>query len=345
MSIKVTTPKLSFKKCEHTKNRQFWVHIFRCHIMHIKQPKYALEKSPKYSCDICDYVCSRKFLLTQHCSTRKHQNRVLATQSATQKYAKSDKYVCEDCGREYKQRSGLWRHKKKCSGPSEESSAIVVHDSAKSVVDSEDWRSVITKMMKNLENDAAANREMMTEIIKEQNRIIKDMVPRMGDTTNRVNINVFLNERCSGALNMSEFIDSLQIQVEDLDYAKDNGLVEGISTMFISKLRQLDAFQRPIHCTDIKREVLYIKDNDAWEKDETREKLRGAIGELAAKHRQAICEWECKNPDWAKTEKGRDEYLSLVRSVMGDVNGSPNENRIIKSIAKETSLPDELDNA
>ena len=306
--------------------------------MHIRQQKYAPEKPPKYYCNICDYKCSRKFLLDQHLSTRKHENRVLATQSATQKYAVEEKYVCENCGREYNQRSGLWRHKKRCIVYENNSTTLVKSDH-----ENEDWRNVFANMMKNLENDAAANREMMTEIIKEQNKIIQDMVPRMGDTTNRVNINVFLNERCSDALNMSEFIDSLHIQVEDLDYAKNNGLVEGISTMFISKLKQLDAFKRPIHCTDIKREILYIKDNDEWEQDETREKLRGAIGELAVKHRQAISDWEIKHPNWAKSEKGRDEYLNLVRTVMGDINCSSNENKIIKNIAKETSLPDEVD--
>ena len=303
--------------------------------MHIKQQKYAVESDAKYRCDNCDYECSRKFLWEQHISTRKHRKRTLATEKQP-KYADIEAaHVCESCGRKYKQRSGLWRHRKKCTATSSCSENNVVV-----AIEENDWKSVITTMVKSLESDAVANRELMTHIIQEQSRIIKDMVPRMGDTTNSVNINVFLNERCSGALNMSEFIDSLQIQLEDLDFAKSNGLVEGISTVFVSRLKQLDAFKRPIHCTDAKREVLYIKDNDEWEKDVTKEKLRGVIGELAVKHRQAISEWEVQHPDWSKSESGRDDYVSLVASVMRDVNECRNENKIIRCIAKETIIPD-----
>jgi hypothetical protein len=137
---------------------------------------------------------------------------------------------------------------------------------------------------------------------------------------------------------MSEFIESLQIQLADLHYTKDNGLIEGISSVFVNGLKQLDMFKRPIHCTDMKRETLYIKDNDEWDRENGKERLRTAINDVANKQRKAISEWETDNPSWAQTEQGKEDYIRLVRSVMTDISSGPNENKIIKSIAKETAI-------
>jgi hypothetical protein len=164
------------------------------------------------------------------------------------------------------------------------------------------------------------------------------MIPCIGNNNNnRFNINVFLNEQCKDAINMSEFLESIKIQLVDFDFIKDNGLMEGISTAFINGLKQLDTYKRPIHCTDMKRETLYIKDNNEWDKDTGKEKLKIAINEVAKKHRVSIAEWEIHNPTWSQTEKGKEDYVLLVQSLMGDVL-EHNENRIIKSIAKNTII-------
>jgi hypothetical protein len=197
-------------------------------------------------------------------------------------------------------------------------------------------KNLMKHLITGLNKDANVKDEMMGQL-KEQSKIIQDMIPRMGNNNNnRFNINVFLNEQCKDAINMSDFIESLQIQIEDLRYAKNNGLIEGISSVFVNGLKQLDTFKRPIHCTDMKRETLYIKDNDEWESGKGR--LRTAISDVANKERKAILEWEAENPTWGETEHGKDDYINLVKSVMTDVSQPPDENKIIKTIAKETII-------
>ena len=123
-------------------------------------------------------------------------------------------------------------------------------------------KSLMQQMLCGLNKNSQMKDEMM-EQMKEQNKIIQDMIPKIGNNNNKFNINVFLNEECRDAINMTDFIESLQIQLEDLNYTKTNGLIEGISSVFVNGLKQLDTYKRPIHCTDMKRETLYIKDNNA----------------------------------------------------------------------------------
>lgn len=281
--------------------------------------KYA----KNFYCEKCDYKCSTKYLWTQHCSTLKHNRQHLAT------HHNSDcLFICEYCSKPYKQRSGLWRHKKKCD--------------KKYAVDNNNENNEVANLMQKMLMDFNKNEKIKDELfdqLQQQNKIIQDMIPRLGNNNNnKFNINVFLNENCRDAINMTDFIKSLQIQLHDLQYTKNNGLIEGVSSVFVNGLKQLDTYKRPIHCTDIKRETLYIKDNNEWERDTSKNKLKEAISEIAIKQRQAIVDWETKNPDWSKTEKGKDDYLEIVKSVMSDVSIETNENKIIKCIAKETVI-------
>ena len=288
---------------------------------------------PKFYCEKCDYSCSKKHLWTQHISTLKHQRQRLAT-----------KFVCEICGKVYKQRSGLWRHKKKCAYSEceyvEDAISNTITETGVNGLEKEntELKTMVKQLITGLNKDAYVKDEMMDQL-KEQSKIIQDMIPRMGsNNNNRFNINVFLNEQCKDAINMSDFIESLQIQIEDLRYAKNNGLVEGISSVFVNGLKQLDTFKRPIHCTDMKRETIYIKDNDEWDRENGKELLRSAISDVANKERKAILEWEESNPNWGESENGKDDYINLIKSVMADVSQAPDENKIIKTIAKETII-------
>lgn len=310
-----------------------------------------------FECKKCDYKCSTKFLWNQHCSTRKHNRQHLATPPSSD----TEKNVCEFCGKAYKQRSGLWRHLKKCGVKTEAQTTIICEKTASMTgsdnlqltnVEDEDAVNEIKKenadlkelmhmMLAGFDKDAKMKQEMM-EQMKEQNAIIKGMIPRIGNNNNnKFNINVFLNEKCRDAINMSEFIESLQIQLEDLNYTKTNGLIEGVSSIFVNGLKQLETFKRPIHCTDMKRETLYIKDNNEWDRENGKARLRTAINDVARKQRIAIQQWEKENPEWDESERGKEEYIRLVQSVMTDLTSPPNENKIIKSIAKETVIDKE----
>jgi hypothetical protein len=281
--------------------------------MHIRQQKHAKNMLSKYYCETCDYRCSVKFLWSQHISTRKHKT---ATQATTEN-TESEKHICLQCGKEYKQRSGLWRHKKKCVQEPEP-------------VPEPDMNLLITEMMNHMKTQS--------EHIKNQTKIINEMIPKIGNS-NRFNINIFLNEQCKDAINMSEFLDSLKIQMTDINYIRDNGLMDGISNVFIKGLEQLETYKRPIHCTDIKRETLYIKDNNEWERN-GREKLKHAIVDVTKKHRVAITQWEKYNPNWNMNDKGKDDYVKIVQHLMEDTLG--NENKIIRNISKSIIIDDVL---
>ena len=195
---------------------------------------------------------------------------------------------------------------------------------------------MIDPIIKNIKQDNNVTLGLV-EQMKTQNKIITDMIPKLGNNNNnRFNINVFLNEQCRDAINMSDFLNSLQIKLTDLMYTKHNGLIEGISSVFVTALNKLETCQRPIHCTDVKRETLYIKDNNEWERENSKHKLHNAISKVAQKQRQTITEWEKANKNWQTNPESSQEYINLVREVTKDV--VPDENKIIKNIIKETTI-------
>lgn len=310
--------------------------------MHIQQQKTCKNMQSKYYCKICDYKCSKKFLWEQHLSTRKHESATSATNPQQENmylhggHSKSGEtlHTCSMCSKSYKSRSGLWRHQKKCIEKEDIFENKIV---SKTETAPDDMKILVKEMMSHMKTQA--------EQLRDQTKIINDMIPRLGNNNNnRFNINVFLNEQCKDAINMSDFLESLKIQLSDINYIRDNGLMDGISSVFINGLNQLETYKRPIHCTDVKRETLYIKENNEWEKDSSKERVKTAIGDLAQKHRSAITDWERSNPNWKDTDTGREEYIQLVQSLMSDVQDDTNENRIIKTIAKNTLIDDTVKN-
>jgi len=318
-----------------------------------------------FYCEKCDYRCSRPFLWKQHCSTLKHKRQRSTTPTKTTHKSQEGRHYCDHCGKGYKQRSGLWRHGKTCGPPKKVITNItkknksgyllinesvgaentVIDDSVKAKPsntnvenDNADMRLLMERILAGIHSDSNVKNEMMIQL-KAQREIIQDMIPRIGNNNNnRFNVNVFLNEQCKNAINLSDFIESLQIQLDDLIYTKDNGLVEGVSNVFVNALNQLDTFRRPIHCTDVKRETLYIKENDEWGRDENKYHIKTAINDIANKQRKTITIWEEENPEWENTDNGRDEYIKIVQEAMKDVSQSSNENKIIKNIVKETVI-------
>ena len=187
---------------------------------------------------------------------------------------------------------------------------------------------------------------------QEQQQQINSIIPKIGNTTmttnnttmnntnnNNFNLNFFLNEKCKDALNISEFIESLKITLEDLQYSRSNGLVQGISNVMIRGLKELDIYKRPIHCTDVKRDTMYIKDKEKWEKDVDNEKMKETIYKIANKERNAISEWVEKNPNWFDTEEKQMEYLTLINKICEPIeNDLKNGKKIIKIVSKEIIL-------
>ena len=283
------------------------------------------KSSETYFCDKCHYITSRNSQYQRHLLTAKHKNQQLATNLVPKG---STGFTC-NCGKEFKDRSGLWRHSKKC-----QINEIVEKDEpiTKELV------MQLIKQNQNLQDMLHEQHNKMFELAKEGKYITNN-------TTNNktFNLQVYLNETCKDAINLTDFVDSIKVQIKDLEKVGEKGYAEGISEIFINNLQQLKTHSRPIHCSDSKRETLYIKDENQWSKDdEQKSTLTKAIKQVANKNIKQISEWQKQNPKYKDPEsKQNDKYMQIVlNSMSGSTNEEANKNyeKIIKNVIKETVI-------
>ena len=301
-----------------------------------------------FVCEKCQYTTQKKSDYNRHILTPKHKNTTFI-QHYTTKSAKINSIVsffsC-DCGKSYPYRSSLHNHKKKCNFQNEKSAKkrtdeITCQNSSKEVTLTND---LIMKLL----ND---NKEMREIIVKQQDHMMKqqnqisELIPKVGNNNNnniqnnKFNIQVFLNERCKDAINMSDFIKSIQVSLQQLDYTKQNGLVNGLSNVIIENMNKLGLYQRPIHCTDIKRESLYIKDDDNWEKDVNKEKIKKAIKDVSTKQFCALSKWTKENPDFQNNESKQNYYTHTLVAIAN--NKEQNEEKIIKKLCTSSYIKED----
>tara|TARA_B110000285_G_scaffold213432_1_gene257754 strand:- start:436 stop:1284 length:849 start_codon:yes stop_codon:yes gene_type:complete len=278
------------------------------------------KKSPKnikiFECENCDYSCSKKGDWNRHLLTRKHK---IVTNTDTNT---SKTFICE-CGKSYKHRQNLHAHKKKC-----------------------DYEEKVENIQEEKTEENELNYKDMFLVMMNENKelkgMMKEMIPNIGNNNNshntQFNINVFLNEQCKDALNIMDFVDSLQLQLKDLDNTGKLGFVEGTSKIFIDGLNKLEVTKRPIHCSDIKEETLYIKDNDTWEKEnKNKDKIKKAIDRITDINMDQMPEWVKENPKFAND----DEYLKVISNIMNVIDkGKQNKQKeqIINNVAQETFI-------
>jgi hypothetical protein len=289
-----------------------------------------------YECKCCDYLSSNKSDYTRHLSTRKHKYRTLTAINQDIEW-----YTC-NCGKKYKVRNSLWYHKKKCKHVLEATSSTsegqehnnIKHNqldvSSKPPIPNQDM-DIVLKVLK--------DNEKLHELIMEQQKQLFELAkqPRTNiNSNNRFNLQFFLNEQCKDAMTLQDFVNSLTVQLDDLEYTKTNGLAQGITEVFVNGLKQLDMYSRPIHCTDQKRTTMYIKESGEWEKDKENEKLKDSIITINKKHIVAIKAWEAQHPNWEKNDQMTDEYMKMVQSVTNSTQNT--ENIIIKQVAKEVII-------
>ena len=274
--------------------------------------------------------------MQQHEKTNKHKSAYFSEGNAQNAHLEICYHTCS-CGKKYKHIQSYNRHKKVCQFSESENQilAVTVKENEKNSEESSDLKDMITALIEQNKSILLENKEMRN--------IVKDLIPKVGsnNTTNynQFNINVFLNEQCKDALNLTDFVNTLKLESSDLDITRENGYAKGIANIFLKGLRNLDMHKRPIHCSDLKREVLYVKDNDTWEK-EAREKpkIKQAITTVAKKQINAIKEWEAKHPGWQNSDKGQKEYCEMVREVTSCAGSDETENKIIRTIAKEVII-------
>ena len=291
----------------------------------------------KFYCKNCDYGTSKKSSFDEHLTTKKHNKSILINE----KMQKScSAYVCQICNKKYKDNSGLWRHKKQCKKSCNEDDNNESHK-----IDYE-------KYIKICSSDPS-DKELIMLLIKEnselKNMIMKVLENGTHNTTNNTtthtnshnkafNLNFFLNETCKNAMNITDFVDSIKLQLSDLMDVGELGYVEGISKIIVKNLSNLDETERPIHCTDKKRETFYIKDQDKWEKDdEERMKIKNTIKIIANKNIRLLPQYREKFPDYNDYHSiHSDQYSKIVIEAM--VSDRDKDQKIIKNISKVTGI-------
>ena len=312
------------------------------------------KKTPQFICEVCDFKCCKQNEYNRHVVTIKHKRLTSTNQKTPNDNIK--KFSCV-CGNNYSHLPSLAKHKRMCPAVHVDLVSVPIIDKAydgdkmankevgiptDDIICSND-KVIITKelfleMINGNKEIINENKEMM-KIIKGQQDQITSMMPKLGNITNNnntFNLNVFLNEKCKDALNISEFIDSLKITSEDLLFSMTNGISRGVTDVMIKKLKELDIYKRPIHCTDMKRDIMYIKDEDKWHKDDNRDKMKNTIIQIADMERTALQQWAIDNPDWIETEQKQIQYLTMMRSICEPIENYDNyERKIVKNVGRE----------
>ena len=301
--------------------------------MVVNDSKKSLKVAQKFVCEYCDYKTCKKTDYNKHLSTDKHKKTengskmVVNGSDLSPKVAQN--YKC-NCGKIYKYDSGYYRHKKKCSIDNE---VIEISSNAQSEI---------------------TDKNLIVMLVKQNTELLEVIKNGTHNTTNSHNTNsnnktfnlqFFLNETCKDAMNIMDFVDSIKLQLTDLENVGQLGYVNGISNIITTNLKALDVTQRPIHCTDKKRETLYIKDENKWEKEnDEKQILRKAIKKVSDKNMKLIPKFKQEHPDCGKSiSKYADQYNQIVLESIGgnDGNDSENEYKIIKNIARNVILDKE----
>jgi hypothetical protein len=289
-----------------------------------------------FSCKYCDYSTSRKGQFSRHLSTDKHKIRTNETNETNLKQKCPEKFQCE-CGIECNSRTTLWRHKKKCNNQTNQTNQINLNKLINEISDKE----LIMMLLK-----------QNSDLIMQNAELVKNGINNTTNSHNNNNSNnktfnlqFFLNETCKDAMNIMDFVNSIKLQLSDLENVGKIGYVEGISNIINSNLKALDVSQRPIHCTDKKREILYIKDENKWEKEnDDKTKIRKAIKQIAHKNTKLIPQFKEQHPDCGKSiSKYSDQYNKLIIEAMGGPgdNDDEKEDKIIKNISKNVIIDKE----
>ena len=295
------------------------------------------KSSISFHCKECDYLTYKKSQYIRHISTLKHKRMTNTDQILTDlsSNSSSTKYIC-NCGKNYKHKQSLFNHKKKCNYNITQTKELIIKEDDDGNID-------YKKMFLNLMND---NKEMRNIIIKQQEQM-NEILPKIGNNNNntniqnnKFNINVFLNEQCKDAINMSDFIKSLHITIDQLDFTNKKGLADGLSKSIMENMNKLSIYKRPLHCTDTKRETLYIKEDDNWSKDVNKEKIKNAIKKASSKNYNALVEWKNENPDFLKNEEKTDYFTKTISTIGKPINSV--DEKVIKNLCKDTYVKSNL---
>ena len=316
-----------------------------------------------YECNLCDFRCSKKSNFFNHLNTRKHKTARNDSFGTAVFQKNATPYMCS-CGKKYVHQSNLYRHQHKCKKNEEneekneeKNEEIDISNTQitgnitnnlilKLVQENTEIKSMLFKQFETIQDQ---QKQVQTEN-KELRNQINELIPRVGNTVNttinkqKFNINIFLNEQCKDALTINEFIDKIKVTLDDLMITKNKGLCEGVSNIFIENMNKLSVYERPIHCTDAKRETVYINSEGGpntphgWSKDEENKNLKMAINKVSHVQRQNMDKWIEEHPNWENNSDEQEEYLRLVKSCTDDFK----EDKVIKKLCNNIYLNNEI---
>ena len=319
------------------------------------------KNTPKFYCEKCDYYCNKKSNYTKHLATEKH---ILCMTTSNDTRVEDNEIKlsnCHVCNKEFVNRSGLWKHKKKCF--TKEVSASTSDDSFECntikdtnipmelilevIKQSKEIQNVLVEQTKELQQKLLEKENQLLEkeniVIDQQKQLIEmSKKPSMvnSNNNNQFNLNFFLNETCKNAMNIQDFISSIKLTTQDFETTGRIGFVDGISRIFINELNRLEVERRPLHCTYMKRETVYVKDNDTWEKENLeKKKLKWAINSIAQLNLNQVQEWQQEYPECRENNTVANTRFNKMAMValggFGDEEETKYRDKIMKNVLRE----------
>ena len=363
------------KECDYntSKIQNYNTHLLtlkhKNNTLSIKGDKKVLSNESTYICCNCNYNTNTKCNYDKHLLTEKHKKK--SNKEPTEK-----KYTCSQCNKEYLNYKSLWKHKKHCvindnREPEELENTFIPNNVITTELfmevfkQSKELQEVLVEQNRELQNKLLEKEtELQNKLLEKENQMLaqneqyhKQIIELTSKQINNTNINTqnnthnnnqfnlqfFLNETCKDAMNIVDFVNSLQVQIADLEKTGKLGYVEGISNIFLKGLKQLDISMRPIHCTDLKRETVYVKDEDNWNKeDEEKAKMKLAIERIARKNLQTLPKWQQENPDFRILDTNENnDYLKIALNSLGGQTDEEQEKyikKIMKNVMKEVVI-------
>ena len=288
-----------------------------------------------YRCESCDYISRYKKDYNKHLLTRKHQ-----METNGNVFPLKTKLQCEFCSRIFQNRSGLWKHNKKCTlkishhvqieklAVKEEISKIDATMINELIKQNKELQSLLVEHKEQIDDQ----KQILDEIKNKQENIV------INNTQNNYNIHMFLKEKCKDAINLSDFIDRIEVSNDDLEYNAQLGFVNGMTKILMDNLKLLTIQERPIHCTDIKRETMYIKDHNQWLKEENDKKLRDAIQDVSRKSISSLVQWKRTNPDYVDLDSDFSNKCIIIQKQSTSFDNYPQISKVIHNIARENTI-------
>jgi hypothetical protein len=304
--------------------------------------KTSKKEHIEFYCDLCDYRCFKKFNWDRHIKTSKHINEICRDKNETNASKNEHNliFTCEFCYKEYQQKRNLWRHKKFCLSKNNQNDNVNGHKTDKLI-------EYLMKENSELRKEQSDIKQLILELVKNgtnnnNNTTNNNNITTSNSHNKAFNLNFFLNETCKNAMNITEFVDSIKLQLSDFMEVGEAGYVQGISNIIVKKLNALDETVRPIHCTDQKRETFYVKDENKWEKEEEDlKRIRKMIKRITDKNERLMMVYKEKYPDYNEYHSKRsDQYSMFVIEALGGAgdNTKEKENKIINHISKATTI-------